>query len=97
MSGWLSKLVRREIRAIRRALRADADPSIRPLPLQDLRPDPANPIARSLEGYGQSLRVLTLNGNIIAGNHMITAARQLGWKTLKARDIDTGREYEIEL
>lgn len=95
MRGWLSNLVRREIRAIRAALRGDEDPSVRPA--SELRPDPANPIAQGMKHHGQTMRVLTLNGNIIAGHHTISAARQLGWKTVKAKDIDTGQEYEIAL
>jgi ParB-like chromosome segregation protein Spo0J len=60
------------------------------VPLDHLRPFPGNPrrgdvdaIVRSLDRFGQRKPVVALkDGTVLAGNHIMEAARRLGWTSL---------------
>lgn len=66
------------------------------LPIEKLTLLPGNPrrgdvdaIARSLERFGQRKPVVVNNdGTVIAGNHTVMAARQLGWDEVAAVEVD---------
>lgn len=97
---WLSGL----FCAVCKALESDVDPSARPrvaaldmVEADKVCQDPANKIAEGLKSHGQYVKVLTREGCVIAGNHTIIAARQLGWKIIKAQDVDTGEEFVLKL
>lgn len=72
--------------------------SLRPLavPIGDLHPDPRNPrrgnvaaIAVSLSRFDQRKPVVARrDGTVIAGNHMLAAAVELGWTELAAVYVD---------
>lgn len=67
----------------------EGNDALRPFltPLDALKPDRGNPrrgdvdaIAASLGRFGQQRPVLAAaNGTVVAGNHTVAAARQLGW------------------
>ncbi len=84
-------------------------PGLEPLavPLADLTPFPGNPrrgdvdaIARSLDTFGQRKPiVVTADGTVVAGNHTVLAARQLGWDRIAAVRVDddetTAKAYNL--
>lgn len=71
---------------------------LRPLavPLDDLRTLEGNPrrgdvaaVARSLRRFGQRKPVVArADGTVIAGNHLLAAARELGWSELAVTRVD---------
>lgn len=71
---------------------------LRPLvvPIGDLHPDPRNPrrgnvaaIAASLRRFGQRKPVVARrDGTVIAGNHLLAAALELGWTELAVVYVD---------
>lgn len=66
------------------------------VPLDQLRPLEGNPrrgdvaaVRRSLERFGQRKPVVArADGTVIAGNHMLAAARELGWPALAVTRVD---------
>jgi DNA modification methylase len=66
------------------------------VPLDQLRPLEGNPrrgdvaaVARSLRRFGQRKPVVArADGTVIAGNHMLAAARELGWAELAVTRVD---------
>ena len=73
-----------------------ADLAVLARPIEELRTLPGNPrvgdveaIARSLARFGQRKPVVARrDGTVIAGNHTLAAARDLGWSTLAAVYVD---------
>src|SRR5215210_3441174 len=71
------------------------------VPLADLRPYDANPrrgdveaIKASLQAHGQ-YRPIVVNRptmQVLAGNHTLEAARELGWVTIAATFVDVDDE-----
>jgi len=70
-------------------------------PLASLRPHPRNPRRGDLEAIKQSLshhgqyRPIVANGRtgeVLAGNHVFRAARELGWKQIDVSFVDVSEE-----
>jgi len=69
----------------------------REISVDDLIPHPDNPnrgsvidLANSLAEFGQFRSIVGLqDGTILAGHHLVEAAKSLGWKTVRVDVIDT--------
>ena len=65
------------------------------IPIDKLAPHPDNPnngsvedIARSLEQFGQYRAVVARDdGTILAGHHVVQAAKSLGWNTVRVETV----------
>jgi ParB-like chromosome segregation protein Spo0J len=70
------------------------------MPIDSLRPHPQNPrrgnidlIAASLEAHGQYRPIIARSdGEVLAGNHTLAAARSLGWAEIAALRLDLDDE-----
>lgn len=74
--------------------------------VDDLRLYAGNPrrgrvdlIAEGLERYGQYRPVVArrVDGTVLVGNHMLRAARQLGWRSVQVRYVDLSEEKAKQL
>lgn len=74
-------------------------------PVDELRPYPRNPrrgnvdaIADSLTSHGQYRPIVArLDGEVLAGNHTLAAARQLGWTHVAAVRLDVDDEQAMRI
>lgn len=76
-------------------------------PIKDLKPLPGNPrrgnveaVARSYQQFGQRKPLVALkDGTVIAGNHQLKAAQQLGWTEIAVVFVDddeaTAKAYAL--
>jgi site-specific DNA-methyltransferase (adenine-specific) len=75
------------------------------IPVQDLKPHPKNPnrgdvnsIAESLEQFGQFRSILALpDGTMLAGHHVLQAAKNIGMKTVRVDVIDTDEKTALKI
>ena len=71
------------------------------VPIESLQPWPGNPrrgdiaaISESLKRFGQLRPIVTQGTVVVAGNHLVAAAKQLGWTHLAALDHEFASEQE---
>src|SRR5687767_14729670 len=84
--------------------KASADLQIVQVPIDDLRPDPANPrkisdaeldsLQRSIREFGFVQPILARHDDkmVVGGHQRLLAARRLGWKTVSVIFLDVSEE-----
>lgn len=81
-------------------------PKVRKTPIKDLIPHPDNPrrgdidaIADSLTAHGQYRPIVanTRTGHVLAGNHTLAAAIQLGWTHVQVAWVDVDDDTETRI
>lgn len=77
----------------------------REIPIDELKPHPANPnrgsvkdIAVSLEEFGQFRSIVALpDGTVLAGHHVLEAAKRVGMKSIRVDVVDANEKEALKI